>query len=458
MASNGMGGAGSADLEARRRLLHFLRGLSELDSALGPWRPDYGGLPARSLPDPQADVDVTSAHRLYANGLAFFADNPEAAWSLGEPSRDDIAAAIADARYRFGSVVVPLQDLLGPEESGAEPESDAAGAEPPAPPGSPLPVPGPPPERSAEGLVASPAPRSDGVPAPPNNGAPAPRNNGGPTPPAPTQRNAGQPAPPSSASPGEPPEWRQPPPSRDERTVERPPRSGLAVWIGVAALLVTALIVAVVLIGTHLLLGTGPTAAAGATQPQATLPSGAITGGPLPDVMAAAEACGSIPSGQPPASLAISSTASGIGSDPGTGFGTPYVSASLAAPVSSTTPAFSLVIAVLPYGATAPGSGSPIDRAGTVQLIAYWSGSHWYAAMRSWSGSAWTAAANGAGSGVDVTHSGATVTVYWQGLTTGDKYGAVIAAAAGCSLSGLSSALSPTQSYMDALPSASATS
>ena len=72
--------SGSEETEARRYLHRFLRGLSELDAALGRWRPDYGRLPAAPAPDqhPPSRAEVVEAHRLYADGLRFFADHPRA--------------------------------------------------------------------------------------------------------------------------------------------------------------------------------------------------------------------------------------------------------------------------------------------------------------------------------------------------------------------------------------------
>jgi hypothetical protein len=391
---------GAADPEVHRHLISFLRGLSGLDAALGRWRPDYGGLPARPEPDPGAEQDIASAHRLYASGLSFFAEHPELAWGLGEPSRDDLAAAITDARVRFGAATVPLDGLAGA-----------------------------PPEGANGGLSSAAAPgASPGVPA----GAPLPA----PTP---------QPAAPVPAPP--PPEVRRGGTAAPRPASERPPRSGLLLWAGGASLFVIALIVASLVLATRYFLGPGPTAApALPTAPPTTLPASAATVGPLPTLFGSAESCSSLPSGQVAPALAISSTSSGIGIDPASGYGTSSVSVTLSGAVGPRTPAFALVTAVLPYGATSPTSGSAIDRAGTVQLVAGWDGRHWYGGLRSWSGSAWSGLSNAQGASVDVVQNGRVVTVFWTGLTSGDRYGVVVATSGGCAAAGLSGG-SPSTAY-----------
>lgn len=374
--------------EARRHLLELLRGMRDLDAALGAWRPDYGGLPARPVPDPGPPADVAGAHRRYAAGLLFFSANPALLASLGDPARGDIEAAIADAQERFGAPAIPLEALAsgGPQRTGA---GDAG----------------------AEGDTGA---AGDAWGGPPS-------------------RDRGEPPAPS---PG------------DGSGAERRPRSGVALWIGVAALLVTAVIVGVVVVAAHVFLGPGPTAAPPVpTVTPATLPPDAVSTASLPNVLAPAQACTAIPSGQLPAALAITATSSGIGTDPATGYSTPYVTVTLAAPVGAQTPSFTLVTAVLPYAATAPASGIPVDRAGIVQLIAAWDGGHWYAALRSWSGAAWSTPTDTAAQGVDVVQKGAAITVYWQGLHSGDQIGEIVAAAAGCAGHDLSANLTPTSPY-----------
>jgi hypothetical protein len=360
--------------EAHRRLLQLLRGLSELDAALGPWRPDYGGMAARAAREPGREVDVAAAHHGYASALRYFADHPEAAWSLGEPARVDVSAAIADSRLRFGAPVIPLEALI--------------------PPGSDSPP------RAAAGWA-------------PEEGLPA-------------AALAGEPGAP-----------------------ERPPRNPLALVIGLVSLVVTVLIVAVVVVAAKTFLGPGPTAEPALAGPPTPTPATAA-GGPLPDVLAPARSCPALPSGRLPASLAPSGASSGIAIDPHTGYSTPYVSVTLAQPADGTSPPFSLVIPVLQFGASPPDAGGPLDRAGTVQLIAYWDGAHggqWYAAIRSWSGTSWSAPSDSANPGVDVSENGSTVTLSWMGLTPGDRYGAVVAAQGTCAVLDLNGSLSPTRAY-----------
>ncbi len=377
MDAGDRGPSGAAPEEAHRHLLELLRGIRDLDAALGAWRPDYGGLPARGAPDPEPPADLTGAHHRYAAGLRYFAANPAVLEGLGDAARGDVEAAMADARDRCGAPAIPFEDLM----------------------------------RGRPGQAVGGAPPWEG----PERG--------------------GRGEPPVPAAPGEPGEGRR-------------PRSGVALWIGVAALLVAALIVTVVLVAAHVFLGTGPTAAPGVpTAAPATLPPGAVSTGSLPDVLAPAQACAAIPSGQLAPGLAIAATSTGIGTDPATGYSTPYIAVTLASPVGAQTPAFTLVTVVLPSGASPPSSGPPIDRAGIVQLIARWDGAHWFAALRSWSGSSWSAPADSGVQGVDVTQSGATLTIYWQGLNDSDQLGEIVAASGGCATHDLDAGLTPTTRY-----------
>jgi hypothetical protein len=386
------------DAEAHHHLLEFLRGVSRLDLALGPWRPDYGGLPARAEAEPAAIADLGEAHRLYAQGLGFFAAHPDAIAGLGG-SADDVTAAIADAGVRFGVPIIPLEALLYAREAPA-----GGGAE-------------------AEDGVARPAPVSGARPA--AKAAPPIAGDG----------------------------WgrRPPPPARGLTGAEAPPRrSRLAAWVGLGSLIVIVLIVAAILVLSHsLFLSSGPNAGPPPTTPApATLPSSALSPGPLPSqVLAAAQACSNLPSGQVPPGLAIASASSGIGTDPRTGYGTSSVAVTLGQAVGPGTPATDLIAAVLPGGAASPGTGQPVDRAGSIQLIAYWDGRHWYAALRTWSGSAWSAPSSSSSPPVDVTQVGRVVTLYWQGLATGYRYGVIVATAGGCAATDLSSSFAPTQSY-----------
>jgi len=240
------------------------------------------------------------------------------------------------------------------------------------------------------------------------------------------------------------------PPGRTSPGAEPPTQPlgrGFAIGMGLLALLIAGIIVTAVLVGAHAFLGSGPTAAAGTPSPAAaTLPPSALPSGSPPDVLAPAASCSTIPSGQVPSELAVTSSTSGIGTDPAVGYSQPYITAQLAGTVKSGTATFSLIAVVLPFQATAPPTSPPVDRAGTLQLIAYWDGSHWYGALRSWSGTAWTLSA-GASSGVSVVQSGTAVSLFWQGLASGDKYGVIIASSSGCDDQGLSSTLAPEQTY-----------
>ena len=102
---------------------------------------------------------------------------------------------------------------------------------------------------------------------------------------------------------------------------------------------------------------------------------------------------------------------------------------------------------ILPFQDTASSSGSPVDRAGTVQVIAYWDGGAWHKGLRTWSGSAWSISVDAAATQVDVVQSGKTVTLYDQVLLSGDSYGEILAASGGCSDHDLDSSLSPQESY-----------
>jgi hypothetical protein len=230
--------------------------------------------------------------------------------------------------------------------------------------------------------------------------------------------------------------------------------------MGIAALLIAAIVIAAVVVGGHLLFGQGPTAAAAPTptSAEATLPAIDVPTGSPVDVLGLAEACASVPSGQVPPGLDIASTTTGIGTDPVAGYSNPYISVRLAETIGSGTPPFSLIAVILPFGSTAPASTplpkgaspspapSALDRAGTMQLIAYWDGTRWVGALRIWSGSVWALTVD-AGSGVDTAQVGSTVTIYSQGLTAGDKYGVIVATSAGCADQGMTPALVPDQTF-----------
>jgi hypothetical protein len=361
-------GAGMPD-EAQRQLLRFLRGLRGLDAALGPWRPDYGGLPAQPDADPLVGAHIVESHRLYAGGLSFFSAHPGAAQSLGEPSRGDIAEALADARMRFGMNAIPLNGLVGT-------------------------------------LI-----RQADVPPPPQPPARPPAPGTGPVP-------------------------------------AKRPRGGRCAFVaGLVALLLIAVIVVGLLVAVNALLHGGPTAAGATPSATSTPTASAAPSGAAIDVLAPADACPALPTGSLPSGLTVSSTSSGIGVDPETGFSTPYVSVGLGTSIGPTTPRLSIILAILPFQATPPGSGSPVDRAGTIQVIGYWDGSAWHKGLRTWSGSAWTIVSDVTAPGVDVVQKGKTVTLFDEGLVSGSTYGEIVAASGACSGRDLDTGLSPTHSY-----------
>jgi hypothetical protein len=416
--------SGAQQAEAHRQFLQFLRGLRELDAALGRWRPDYGRLPAAAAPDPAPTTEaaVIEAHRRYADGLRFLADHPEATQALGQPAADDVAAALADAHVRFGAPAAPLEWFV-------------PGAAPPAPP-----PPAAPPPVAGEGEVRVAGGTWAGAKVPPGAGriAQSPWEVERPTDARSGERN--------------PPAPRRPPASgRQEQTeVAPPPRAfgrGFAIGMSLAAVAIIVILGVGLWLGARAVFGPGPTASPTASVAPATLPASDLPTGTPADVLAPAAACTALPTGQVPAALALSSAASGLGSDPdASGYTNPDVSVHLAGTVGSATPALSLIVAVLPYQATAPTTGVPVNRAGTLQLIAYWDGSRWHGALRSWSGSAWTLP-TGAGSQVDVVQTGTVVTLFWQGLVTGDKYGVIVTTGTGCADLAMSSTLAPTDTY-----------
>ena len=116
--------------EAHRHLILFLRGLSKLDAALGLWRPDYGRLraSAAAASSPASEADIAEAHRLYAEGLGYFADRPGIARTLRMAAASDIAAAIEDSIIRFGAPIAPVEWLVSPA---ARAGLQAPGGQPP---------------------------------------------------------------------------------------------------------------------------------------------------------------------------------------------------------------------------------------------------------------------------------------------------------------------------------------
>jgi hypothetical protein len=427
--------------EAHRHLLEFLRGLSKLDAALGRWRPDYGRLRAAEAAgaQPATEADIVEAHRVYAEGLGYFAERPGIARTLRMAAANDIAAAIEDSIIRFGAPIAPVEWLVSPAaridlQPGARLESGAAMSEADI--------------LAAGGRVAlSPWDAERATPKSlPGKGLP-PRRTPPPVPnrpPAPPARQGSTPTGRRGPTPGEPPV-----PSRSRR--------GLAIVAGVAALVVILILVGIAAAASKFL-GPGPTAPPVGSPTQATLPASDLPTASPADVLAPAAECTSIPSGQVPAGLALVSISSGLGTDPTDGYSSPFISVQMSGSVQSSTPTFSLIVAILPFestalpsAATSPGTSPssaapPINRAGTVQLIAYWNDGRWQGALRTWSGSAWSLSV-GTASGVDVVQTGATVTLYGMGLASGDKYGVIVATPAGCADLGLSSSLVPSPAY-----------
>jgi hypothetical protein len=425
--------------EAHRHVLQFLHGLSKLDAALGRWRPDYGRLRAAEAAhaQPATEADIVEAHRLYAEGLGYFADRPGIARTLGMAAANDIAAAIEDSIIRFGAPIAPVEWLVSPE---ARVDLQPPGGQRPGAAVSEADL------LAAGGRVAlNPWDAELSAPTPPaGKGAPARRT-------APPARPAATPPARRGAAAGEP-------------AAQPHFRRGLAIAVGLAALVFMAILVTLVFLGSKVLFGPGPTAPIAATSPpQATLPPSDLPTGSPADVLAPAATCTSIPSGQLPTGLALVSTSSGIGTDPAVG-SNPFITIQMSGSVQSATPPFSLIAAVLPFGSTAlptatassgasaSATNAPINRAGTLQLIAYWNDGRWQGALRHWTGSAWSLSV-GSASGVDVVQNGTAVTLYWEGLASGDKYGVIVASSTGCADLGMSSALVPAQTY-GATPSA----
>jgi hypothetical protein len=423
--------------EAHRHLILFLRGLSKLDAALGLWRPDYGRLRASAAAagPPASEVNIAEAHRLYAEGLGYFADRPGIARTLRMAAASDIAAAIEDSIIRFGTPVAPVEWLGSPA---ARAGLQAPGGQPPGVPISEADI------LAAGGRVAlSPwdAERSNATP-PAGKGAPVRK-----APPPPPRGSA----PAVAHPPATPPVQRGPAPDRSPG--QQHGRRGFLIGLGLAALLVMILLVVAVFFSARYLLGAGPTAPGAVASPaQATLPPSDLPSGSPANVLAPVAACTTLPSGKLPTGLTLDSTTSGIGTDPAAGYSNPFITIQLSGTVQPSTPAFSLIAAVLPFDATAPASATasatsgPVDRAGTLQLIAYWDGSQEHGALRNWSGSAWSLSVDTA-SGVDVVQNGPAVTLYWEGLAAGDKYGVIVASSTGCADLGLSSTLVPEQTY-----------
>ncbi len=419
--------------EAHRHLIQFLRGLSKLDAGLGRWRPDYGRLraAAAAAAPPASEADIVEAHGLYADGLRYFADRPGIARTLRMAAANDIAAAIEDSIIRFGAPIAPVEWLVSPE---ARIDLQAPSGQQPGAPMSEADV------LAAGGRVAlSPWDAERSTPTPTaDKGAPARRT----PPPPPRGSPPARRGPAAGGSPGQPQDRRR-----------------FAIGVGLAALVVMVILIAIVVFSAKFLLGAGPTAPGAVASPtQATLPPSDLPTGSPANVLAPVAACTTLPTGQLPAGLTPVSTTSGIGLDPAVGYSNPFITIQMSGAVQSATPAFSLIAAVLPFNSTAlpsatalpsgtaSGANGPVSRAGTLQLIAYWSGSQWHGALRSWSGSTWTLSVDAA-SGVDVVQRGAAVTLYWEGLASGDKYGVIVASSTGCADLGMSSALVPEQTY-----------
>jgi len=380
---------------ARSLARDFAPALSEIDAIVGVrWRPPYADL-AGAPPEREPDGGdaLKRAHSVYAEALEFFASHPALLDSQPATQRARLEAALNDARERFGRESVSLDYLL--EVIAGEKTPELAITTPQAP----LPSP-------AAGGDTEPAHRSNPVDAPASG--------------------------PMSAA-----------------TVEASlPRQGrrLALISGVGAL---ALIVALIVLAVRLL---GPGGTANEAPPRvlpATLPAAVTAAGPPPDVTALVRACPAIPSGQLPPEQTVVSTALGVGNDPVTNLATPQVTVNLGRLSTPGSRAFSVTVVVLPFSATPaslPG-GAASDHAGTAQLIAQWDGSAWHRGLRTWTGSAWSTAVDLAASDLDLTTNGASLTFWWQGLTTGAHIGEITASATGCGAHDLDAALTPQQEF-----------
>lgn len=204
----------------------------------------------------------------------------------------------------------------------------------------------------------------------------------------------------------------------------RIPREASLTWAGTGAL---RLAVAAT---------SAPLAAASATAPASSpMPASTLSATPAgPDVTALAAGCTSFAAQLPPFPRPMSVT-TGSGPDPRTNVATSFISTAFAAP-APTEP-----LARAPFSATVvlARSGQPtgigtraIDRTGWLQLWAYWDGAAMHKGIRTWDGSSWQMLTSGAAEPLTVALRTQSLAFYWPGLRSGDQYGAIVAAAAGC--------------------------
>jgi hypothetical protein len=357
--------------------------LMALDAAVGVrWRPAYAGVAAPEAEPAHDREALTVAHQAYRRALEGHAADPEGVGRLAAPERALIGDALADARERFGRHAVPLDHLLALLDSA--PAAPAAGIVPAAP------------------VAVTPAAAR----------AASPKRSG-----------------PSSPDP--------------DRGPDRPSGRGrlAAFTMGSISLLVIA---GVAFLLTRLLsppaAGPAPLAATPATLP----PVGTVAGTP-PDVVAFTARCAA-PGGAVAGLPAIRAASSDVLTDPVTQLQEPAVALELDhAPAAGSAP-FSITVVVLPFSATPPAAATVADAAGTVQLLAFWDGHLWHRGLRTWTGSAWSTAVDVTVQGMDLATTGANVTLYWEGLGSGARFGEVVAGAGGCAAHDLDGG-NPQQTY-----------
>jgi len=374
----------------------FPAALATIDQAVGVrWRPPYGDLVAGAGSTGRKTDRLAAAHADYQDALFIFARRPALLTDLPPLQRARLQAAVEDARERFGRDAVTLGYLIEVIAT-AHPEERRSGT------GS-----TPPPQQAplrARTPTKTPPPTRAFLPAEPN------------------ATNA----------------------------ISRPravQRSGRALALAVGGGSALALLVLIIL-GLRLTGGGGTTGQAAPPVIPATLPPGLSAAGTAPDVTALQHACPSFPSGKTVAAQTVTATASGIAPNPLSGLPTPEVTVSLAGPPSPGIP-LSLTIVVLPFSASpaAVASGVAADQAGTAQLIAYWDGRSWHRGLRVWSGTAWNTSVDIAANGLDLATTGATVTLFWEGLPTGARFGELIASSAGCASHDMDAMLTPQQQF-----------
>jgi hypothetical protein len=136
-----------------------------------------------------------------------------------------------------------------------------------------------------------------------------------------------------------------------------------------------------------------------------------------------------------------------MGQDPERKLPVPAVTVTLGGTPTAAAPPFSVTIVILPYAASPPPATIPGESGGTVQLIAYWDGRAWHRGLHTWTGSAWSLGTDIAATGLTIQAQGSTVTLYWDGLGGGARYGEWTASSAGCTTHDISASLVPLQTY-----------